>query len=419
MIYKTLDNGLRVIFDPIKSVETVALGMWVGVGSRSENIENNGIFHMLEHMAFKGTKTRSAKDIVEEIEDVGGYMNAYTSKHKTAYYFKLLKENVELGLDLLSDIVINSAYVEKELSREKGVILQEINQSKDTPDDIIFDYFFKTAYPEQSIGRPILGDVQNVKNISRDDLFKTVSEFYKPSNMILSVAGNIKADDLDNLIDKFFKNIPSGAAPKYEKAIYKGGEFKQIKDLEQVQFTLGFESMAYSELKEFYALNLLSVILGGGMSSRLFQEIREKRGLAYTVAASNASFSDTGLFYIYAGTGKDDLNSLMRVITGEINKIASEPVFENELNRAKTQLKASILMALESTSSRADKNASQLLFFNRNIAPEELSKKIDEINKDDILNVARNVFSSKPTVATLGPVEKQLGFSEFVELIKV
>ena len=278
----TLENGLRVVSDPMLSVESVSLGIWVDVGTRHENPKINGISHLLEHMAFKGTKRRSALAIAEEIEAVGGYINAYTTRESTAYYVRVLKKDVELGLDLLADILQNSTMETDELERERAVILQEIHQANDNPDDVIFDNFQETAYPEQAMGLQILGNAKVVSSLGRELVVDYMNDHYNSNTMVLSAAGKIDHDELVNLAHNSFKNLPPGRKAIEEPALYAGGQNLKTRTLEQAHIILGFEGVSYED-PDFHATSVLSTLLGGGMSSRLFQEIREKRGLAYSI----------------------------------------------------------------------------------------------------------------------------------------
>ncbi len=276
----TLKNGLRLAVDEMKDVETVSVGVFVNTGSRNETPEINGISHFLEHMAFKGTKKRSARQIAEEFEGIGGRINAYTSKEKTVYYAKVLKQHAEFAVEFLADILQNSTFDEVELEKERGVILQEIAMTNDTPDDIVFDYFQETAYPSQAMGRSILGPVKNIKKFGRKDFSNYINAQYNYQNMAVVAAGNIKESDLVKWSKKYFTSLGDNKIKTYQKAKYQGGDFRKEKKLEQINLVLGFDGLSYLDPK-YYTSQILAMILGGGMSSRLFQEVRENRGLAY------------------------------------------------------------------------------------------------------------------------------------------
>lgn len=310
---KKLKNGVTVLTDYVSSVETVCVGMWVYVGARNETNENNGVAHLLEHMAFKGTKNRSAKQISDEVEMIGGHVNAYTSREITAYHMKVLKEDIKTSVDIISDIMQFSSFDPKELDRERGVILQEIGMYLDTPDDLVFDKWQETAYPNQPMGRSILGTTDIIKNIKRDEVNGFMNDFYNPEKMVFSVSGNFNEQEVIDLIDSKFNHLPQGKNNYSENSKYLGGEYRQNKDLEQVNLVLGFDGVDYfSDL--YYPTALYSAVLGSGMSSRLFQEIREKRGLVYSISSFSSSYTDTGSFGIYAGTGSKEIKELIPVL---------------------------------------------------------------------------------------------------------
>ena len=400
----TLANGMRIVSDPMTTVESATLGVWVNVGTRHETPEMNGISHLLEHMAFKGTKKRSALDISREIEAVGGHINAYTSRESTAYYVKVLKDDVALGIDLIADILQNSIFDPNELDRERNVILQEILQTNDTPDEVIFDNFQQTAYPNQPIGRQILGNSKIVKSLKRDKLMRYMASNYNNSTMVLAAAGKVNHDELVGQTEYAFRNLRKGNNPNNKAANYIGGENIVSRDIEQAHLLLGFEGVDYRD-KSFYALAILSTILGGGMSSRLFQEIRERHALAYSIYSFTKSYSDSGLFGIYAGTGEKETKTIIPLICNEIKNICKF-ISSEELQRARNQIKASILMALESSSSRCELIAKQILIFDRPISVKEIISNIEAVDIDILMDTAQRTFSSPLTVAALGPISE-------------
>lgn len=400
----TLDNGLRVASHTNTSVETVTLGTWLNVGARLEPKEVNGVAHVLEHMAFKGTKTRSAKDIAEVIENVGGYMNAYTSRENTAYYTRVLKADARLSMDIVSDILQNSTFDEDEFKKEQAVIIQEIGQSYDTPDDIIFDYFQETCFPNQAMGRPILGTADIVNSLTPKRVAQYMSDHYGAKQMVVAASGNIQHRDLVSLAKEYFTNIPLDKAAMGEKSTYKGGTFHEERDLEQVHIVAGFEGVPYKH-EDYYANGLLATILGGGMSSRLFQEIRENRGLVYSIYAFHSSYTDTGIFGIYAGTNAEKVDELLTAAAKELGNIKTTDI-EKELNRAKAQLKASLMMSLESTSSRCEQLASHMHIHGRPVDPSEILAKVEAVDTHHIKRVAERMFATTPTLTTLGPLSK-------------
>ena len=396
-------SGLTLITDHIDTVETVSVGMWNKVGARNEQENINGVAHLLEHMAFKGTKNRSALDIAKEVEMVGGAVNAYTSREITAYYMKVLKDDINLSVDIISDILQNSTFDSMELDRERGVILQEIGMYLDTPDDVVFDKWQEVAYPNQPMGRSILGKTDIIKTISRDAVEGFMKNFYRPDKMVFSVSGNFEENHILDLIDKHFLNLPQGSEDHSPKANYQGGEFRQDKDLEQVNIILGFEGVDfYSDL--YYPTAVYSTVLGSGMSSRLFQEIREKRGLVYSISSYTSSFSDSGVFGVYAGTGQKEVMELVPVLCDQLNIDASTFTLE-ELQRAKAQFKSALLMGQESTSTRCRSNASKYLMHNRLIPIEEIISEIDSVKLDDLERARKNILKSNITLSSIGPVK--------------
>lgn len=399
----TLKNGLRVAADEMKDVETVSIGIFVNTGSRNESIEINGISHFLEHMAFKGTKKRSARQIAEEFEEIGGRINAYTSKEKTVYYAKVLKKDAEFAVEFLSDILQNSTFDKIELEKERGVILQEIAMTNDTPDDIIFDYFQETAYPNQALGRSILGPVKNIKKFTSTDFQNYIGKQYNYSNIALVAAGAIKEKDLVKYAEKYFNSLGNSKIKSVEVAKYKGGEFKKEKKLEQINLVMGFKGFSYND-DNYYKSQILAMLLGGSMSSRLFQEVRENRGLAYSIYSFNYTHCDSGTFGIYAGTTPDKTDELVLATCNEIKKVCDK-VNDKEIARVRSQFQASLLMAKESTSSRMQKLGIDILSHDRVISDQEIIKKISSVKKSEIVNLAQEIFTSKPTFAAIGKVK--------------
>ncbi|MCW5700380.1 MAG: insulinase family protein [Rhodospirillales bacterium] len=398
----TLANGLRVASNRMPTVETVSLGVWIEAGGRDEDAANCGVSHLLEHMVFKGTERRDARAIAEEIESVGGHLNAHTSREYTAYYAKVLKEDIALAVDIVADIVQNAVIDPEELDRERTVVVQEIMQTLDTPDDIVFDRFQETAFPDQPIGRSILGPPDLIRGLPRDALVGYMQDHYRAARMVLAASGNLEHDTLVALAERAFADLPTGDMPKREPARYTGGDWRDDRDLEQVHIILGLEGMAYHDL-DFYAQSVLSTFLGGGMSSRLFQEIREKRGLVYSIYTFPTSFADAGIFGIYAGTGATEVAELIPLVCEEMHKVSSQ-VGEEEVARARTQLKASILMSLESTSARCEQLARQLIVFGRPLTVSEIVSKIESIDVDAVQRVASKLLASTPTVTAIGPI---------------
>ena len=401
----TLGSGLRIATDAMAHLETAALGVWVDAGARNESREINGVSHMLEHMAFKGTTSRTAQQIAEQIEAVGGHLNAYTSREHTAYFARVLKEDVPLAVDLLADILQHSVFDEDELNRERAVIVQEIGQTEDTPDDLIFDHFQDQAFPDQPLGRSILGTVERVNAMTRADLVTYMDAHYGGSGMVLAAAGRVEHDGFVELVERAFAGLSDVVAGRCEPARYRGGDYRNERELEQIHFTLGFSGVAHTD-EDYFAVQLLATVLGGGMSSRLFQEVREKRGLAYSVSAFASSYLDGGLFGVYAGTGEGEIGELVPVVCDEVNKVA-HTLTGSELDRARAQLKAGMLMALEHPSSRCEQLARQLLIFGRPIPVGEIVGKIEAVDEAQIRRVAHRLFTAgAPVVAAIGPIGK-------------
>jgi predicted Zn-dependent peptidase len=409
----TLENGMRVLTDRMDSVETVSLGVWVDVGTRHEPAAVNGVAHLLEHMAFKGTERRSALDIAAEIEAVGGHLNAYTSREHTAYYAKVLKESVPLAVDILADILQRSTFDAKELERERAVILQEIGQAFDTPDDIIFDLFQERAFPDQAMGRPVLGRAEIVRGIDRDTVAGYMQRHYAAPGMLLAAAGQVDHDGLVALARQHFTALPGERIARSEPARYVGGELREERDLEQVHVVLGFPGFPFAD-PDYYAASVVSSALGGGMSSRLFQEIREKRGLVYAIYSFTHAYSDGGVFGVYAGTGEEEVEELMPVLCAELRKLGQglAPV---ELERARAQLKAGLLMSLESTSARCEQQAAHMLVFGRPLDMGEMVARIDAVDGAAVARVAQRLASAPPTLAALGPVGRVDAYPRLVE----
>ena len=407
-----LKNGIRVVTEEIPTIESVSVGIWINVGSRNEKKIENGIAHFLEHMAFKGTEKRSALQIAEEIESVGGFINAYTSREITCYYAKILKEHLPLAVDILSDIISNSIFNEKEIEIEKGVIIQEIGQMKDTPDDVIFELLQKEAFADTELGRSILGTVENINYFKRKNFLDFINNNYFSEKIVLCAAGNLKHKDLCKLAEKLEK-IPESKKPKLNKKIlFKGGENRVIKDLEQAHFAVGFEAPNLKSPKLF-AGKVFSVIMGGGMSSRLFQEIREKRGLCYSIGTSFDCYSDNGIFLSYAGTSGEKVKELSEVIALEFrNSITS--ITESEVQRAKTQLRSSLLMGLENSSSRSERLARGLIIWDKIVEVQDTIAKIDSVNLQDVKNFGSEMFNnSTPALALYGKVKDALDVNQF------
>ena len=412
-----LANGMTIVTDRLDTVETVSLGVWVQAGSRFETAANNGVSHLLEHMAFKGTARRSARDIAEEIEAVGGHLNAFTSREITAFHATTLKDNVDVAIDIIGDILQNSVFDQQELEREREVVLQEIGQAFDTPDDIVFDHFQSTAFPEQPLGRPVLGPPEIVASMTRDTLMGYMGTHYTPPRMIFAAAGKLDHDVIVAMVEAQFSRVEAGIVEQPAAALYRGGDIRETRDLEQVHFVLGFESAGFHD-PDYYAIAVAASTLAGGMSSRLFQEIREKRGLVYSIYGFNSAYSDGGLFGIYAGTGEEGLAELVPVLCDELIKSTST-IEEKELGRARAQMRTGIVMSLESTAARAEQIARQITVFDRVMPIEELIEKVEALSCADIERAISRLLSSDPTVAAIGPVSRLPSYDDIASRLKV
>ena len=400
----TLPSGLRVVTAAMPSVETVSVGAWVGVGARHEPKAINGVAHLLEHMAFKGTKRRTALQIAEEIEAVGGHINAYTGREQTAYYAKVLKEDTALAVDILSDVLQHSLFDPEELARERAVVIQEIGQAEDTPDDIVFDHFQESAYPDQGLGRPVLGTIETVNAMDSATVAGYLARHYGADNMVVAASGNLDHARIVDMVGRAFDALPARGDMAAEPARYGGAEKRDPRDLEQVHLVLGMPGVAHHD-PDFWAMSVFSTLFGGGMSSRLFQEVREKRGLVYAIHSFSASYGDGGLFGIYAGTGEKEIAELVPVVCDEFKRVA-EDVAEVEIQRARAQIKAGLLMSLESTGARAEQLAHQLLAFGRTFTTAELVAKIEAVDRASVARLAARLLSGTPSLAAVGPLDR-------------
>ena len=401
----TLDNGMTVLTDDMPHLESASLGIWVRAGSRSETEAEHGISHVLEHMAFKGTTTRSALQIAEAIENVGGDLNAATSVEHTGYFARVLKEDVALASDILSDILQNSVFDQSELDREQQVIVQEIGAARDNPDDHVFDLFQQAAFPDQAIGRTILGTVDSVNSFSPESIRGYMDRNYVGDHMVLCAAGSVDHDALVDTAQSRFTALKPAGAPAPERAAYVGGEKRLVSEHEQAHIVLGLEGRAYNS-DGFYAVQILASILGGGMSSRLFQEVREKRGLCYSVYAFHWAFQDSGIFGVAASTGEEEVTELIPVVLDEL-KPATETISDDEVIRVRNQIRAGLLRSLESPSSRAGQLARQHILWGRTIPLQETVDRINRVTAERVKQVARQIFEGgQVSLAGIGPVSR-------------
>ncbi|MBK8458578.1 MAG: insulinase family protein [Phyllobacteriaceae bacterium] len=398
-----LSNGLTVATETIPHLETAALGVWVKSGARNERDDQHGVAHLLEHMAFKGTSRRSAFQIAAQIENVGGEINAATSVETTSFYARVMKDDVPLAVDILADILTDSTFDPLELEREQHVILQEIGAADDTPDDIIFDRFTETAFRHQTIGRSILGTPASVQSFTSAELRSYMDSQYGAERMVAVAAGAVRHDDFVREVENRLGSFRAKAeAPLPQLAHYVGGDYREFRDLMDAQIVLGFEGRPY-HARDFYTSQLLSMILGGGMSSRLFQEIREKRGLCYSIYAFHWGFSDTGSFGVHAATGADDIGELVPLILTELLE-AGKSISKEEIDRARAQYRAGLVLSAESPASRAAQIARQILLHGRTIAMDELLDRLSAITPERLTDLSQRLFAGRPTVAGIGPI---------------
>jgi predicted Zn-dependent peptidase len=406
----TLPNGFRIVTEAMPGLKSASVGIWITAGGRHERAEQNGIAHFLEHMAFKGTKKRSSLRIAEEIEDVGGYINAYTSREMTAYFARVLSDDVALALDVIGDIVLNPVFDPKEIEVERHVILQEIGQALDTPDDIIFDWLQEACYPDQAFGRTILGPAERVAGFSRADLTGFVAEHYNPDRMILSAAGAVDHDRIVAQAEALFGARVASKTGLIQPATFKGAERREVKALEQVHFALAFDAPGYLS-PDVYTAQIYAMALGGGMSSRLFQKVREERGLCYSIFAQSGAYEDAGQITIYAGTSEEEIGELTDITLTELKRAGGD-MTEAEVARARVQLKAGMLMGLESPSSRAERLARLLAIYGRVPDADEAVAKIDAVTTTDVRRYAGEMIHADAALALYGPVADAPGLEE-------
>jgi predicted Zn-dependent peptidase len=400
----TLPSGLRIASHRMAHAATVSLGIWIGAGSRDELPHEHGLAHLLEHMAFKGTQRRSALEIAEEIESVGGDLNAATSVEYTCYTARVLGSDLPLAVDILADILTAPSLTEDELKREKGVILQEISAVQDTPDDLVYDRFLQAAFPDQPLGRPILGTAKTVKSFTPDAIRAYLARHYHAGNMVLAASGAVDHDELVALARTHLSALPAApnAPAEREDGQYRGGEARIKGDEEQVHLVLGFPGQAFRD-GAHYPLQIFSSVLGGGLSSRLFQEVREKRGLAYAIDAFHWPFSDCGVFGISAGTAPEDAGELVEVALACLRQ-AAEDVSEVEVARARAQMKVGLLASLESPGGKLEQMARQVLVFGRAIPRDELAARLDAVTLESVREAGRSLLGHQPTIAAVGPL---------------
>ncbi len=398
-----LANGLRIATDTMADAESTVIGVWVGVGTRHEPMAANGVAHLVEHMMFKGTKRRSAFGLAAAIEKNGGSMNAFTTREETAYYARVLPEDIALAGDIIADMLQHSLFVPKELERERQVIIQEIGRDRDTPEDHAFDLFHRLAFPHQRIGRPILGSAEVIAKLPRRAALDYVKRHYHAGNMILIGAGRISHKQLVEMARKNFGRLPPGGPAKIHKAHVAHGETRAPKKIEQLHLILGFPAPGFKS-KANYPAQLLGILLGGSSSSRLFQKVREKRGLVYTISASPITFSDAGIFSIYAGTDPARIKELVPVVCEELRDVKRH-ITPLELKRARAQARADLLMGQENVMRRAEVLGHQMLALGKPVPTARILRNIEAVTVKEVEAMARKLFSRAPLLTALGPVE--------------
>lgn len=388
-----LDNGLRVAVESINYVNSISVGLWVENGSRNENIYNNGISHFIEHMLFKGTYNKTAKEIVETIENVGGQINAFTGKEATCFYIKALDTHLELALELISDMLFNSKYSEEDIEKEKNVVIEEINMNEDTPEDVLSDLHCRAIWDNDSLALPILGSINTVKSFSRDQIKNYVSSYYVPEKSVISICGKFDMKKIESLVIKYFGNwvCDNKKLTDYSSPMFSNKCLFKEKNIEQLHISLGLLGMETGN-DDIYALLLLNNMLGGGASSQLFQKIREEKGMCYSIYSYLSSFKNTGAIIVYAGLNPDNAVDAVNQIKNEIEEFSVSSISDEKLIKAKEQLKGNYILGLESTSSRMFSNGKYVLFLDKILTPEEIIKKVDDVNIDKLYRVMDSTF---------------------------
>lgn len=402
----SLNNGIRIVTEKIPYVKSVAVGIWVGAGSRFETEENSGISHFIEHLLFKGTEKRSAKDIAEALDTVGGQLNAFTSKEYTCFYAKVLDDHLDLALDVLSDMFFNSKFKNEDIDKERQVVIEEIKMYEDTPDEIIHDNFAHAMWPNHPLGRPILGTEESLNKLTREDILEYIKKFYVPENIVIALAGNIEHEEAIKQLEKLFGDAKSVG---FKKNIVTPRNYSKvdnfIKDTNQVQICLGTPGLSQDN-PLIYDLHILNNILGGSLSSRLIQEIREERGLAYSVFSYHSAYSDTGLFTFYAGTRPNNCENVIDLIIKETQKICTEGITEKELYKTKEQFKGNLYLGLENVSSRMTRLGKSELCLGKIISPEEVVENLEKVTSKEVKEIANTLFTPENfAITTIGPVE--------------
>ncbi|WP_409305472.1 M16 family metallopeptidase [Peribacillus sp. SCS-155] len=401
----TCQNGARIVLENIPTVRSVAIGVWIKTGSRHENPELNGISHFLEHMFFKGTSTRSAREIAESFDSIGGQVNAFTSKEYTCYYAKVLDNHASYALEILSDMFFNSVFDEEELKKEKNVVLEEIKMYEDTPDDIVHDLLSQAVYENHPLGYPILGTEETLETFNSDTMKKYVHDMYTPDKVVISIAGNVDDAFIKEVEDYFGKYEGGSGHGHLEKPSFHQNILTRKKETEQAHLCLGFPGLQIGH-KDVYSLIVLNNILGGSMSSRLFQEVREQRGLAYSVYSYHSGYQDSGMVTIYGGTGANQLDSLYETIQETLSTLKRDGISEKELRNSKEQLKGSLMLSLESTNSRMSRNGKNELLLENHKSLDEIIELIDEVTEETVNAMGNKIFTEQYSVSLISPLDE-------------
>lgn len=398
----TCKNGVRIVLEQIPTVRSVSIGVWIGTGSRNETEQNNGISHFLEHMFFKGTKTRTAKEIAEAFDSIGGQVNAFTSKEYTCYYAKVLDEHASFALEMLADMFFHSTFVDEELQKERNVVLEEIKMYEDTPDDIVHDLLSKACYANHPLGYPILGTEETLRTFTGDSLRGYMADYYTPDRVVISVAGNVDESFIQQVESYFGFFTAKRKASESPAPLFQPQKLARQKDTEQAHLCIGFNGLPVGH-PDIYTLIILNNILGGSMSSRLFQEVREQRGLAYSVFSYHSSYQDSGLLAIYAGTGNNQLDLLFETIQETIDKLKEDGITEKELKNSKEQMKGSLMLGLESTNSRMSRNGKNELLLGRHRTLDEIIEEINSVTVEKVNELACRIFAEDCALALISP----------------
>lgn len=401
----TCQNGVRVVLEEIPHVRSVAIGIWVGTGSRDEDEQNNGISHFLEHMYFKGTETRNAREIAESFDSIGGQVNAFTSKEYTCYYAKVLDNHAPFALDILADMFFNSIFDSEELNKEKNVVLEEIKMYEDAPDDIVHDLLSKASYETHSLGYPILGTESSLNSFTSDMLKEYVHNMYTTDNIVISIAGNVKESFIKE-IERYFGSFERGQKPAPASAPkFHTNKVVRQKETEQAHLCIGFEGLPIGH-DDVYDLIVMNNVFGGSMSSRLFQEVREEKGLAYSVFSYHSSFKDSGLVTIYGGTGSEQMDELYETIQSTLSILKDGGITEKELKNSKEQLKGNLMLSLESTNSRMSRNGKNELLLRKHRTLDQIVDDIDKVTTDSVSNIIQRIFTDNYSLALISPENK-------------